>query len=77
MSTAPACNGGPGGAGGLGGKGGGGRGGPSIGIASKGKAPAAEGVSITIGEAGAGGVGAGDTGKGADGQEAQTFQFKD
>jgi hypothetical protein len=51
------CSGGAGGKGGSGGSGGGGLGGHSIGIAYTGMAPAGDGLTIIVGNSGAGGVG--------------------
>ncbi|WP_438033117.1 PGRS family protein [Sorangium sp. So ce204] len=66
-----ACAGGPGGKGGAGGQGGGGRGGHALGIAYKGTAPAVQGATVELGEAGPGGVGANAEGEGAAGVKAE------
>jgi hypothetical protein len=77
QDTATACAGGNGGQGGPGGSGGGGLGGHSIGIAFLGSAPATDGVTITVGDAGLGGEG-GDMNKdiaGAPGQACAILDF--
>ncbi|WP_437764230.1 PGRS family protein [Sorangium sp. So ce281] len=70
-----ACAGGAGGKGGQGGPGGGGLGGHTLGIAYKGAAPAVEGATVELGEAGAGGPGATAEGEGAAGVKAEVQAF--
>jgi hypothetical protein len=75
MALHVACAGGAGGKGGVGGPGGGGRGGHAIGIAYKGAAPAVEGATVELGEAGPGGAGANAEGEGAAGVKAEVHAF--
>ena len=75
MALHDACAGGPGGKGGVGGPGGGGRGGHTLGIAYKGAAPAVEGATVELGEAGPGGAGANAEGEGAAGVKAEVQAF--
>lgn len=75
-----ACAGGAGGAGGTGGAGGGGRGGHSIGIAWNTTAPPMEGVTITVGNGGLGGLGGAfndalNEGKGDDGAAEKVLEL--
>jgi hypothetical protein len=75
LTLKPGCAGGPGGNGGRGGPGGNGSGGHSVGIAFTGTAPSTEGVMITVGQAGSGGMPADPLAAGAEGKAAPTLEF--
>ena len=75
LTLKPGCAGGPGGNGGRGGLGGNGSGGHSLGVAFTGTAPATDGVMISVGEAGSGGMPADPLAAGAEGKAVPALEF--
>lgn len=75
LTLKPGCAGAPGGNGGRGGPGGNGSGGHSLGIAYTGAAPSMDGVTITVGAAGGGGVPADPWSTGSNGTAAPALEF--